>query len=167
MQAIEKTEKTTPTVVDFLLVESKSDLKAYGHLKELKALLGSLLGLTISSKSWSSFYFLILKFQAVSRSGFGTKVSRSYGRSTKTEHRLLTILYRSAPRDSAERSASFNAHIVEAMNKISEAASDPKVKYRFSKTRNFVYSSRLEGLDLERAAKNTSLEALLEKHREH
>jgi len=160
-------EKTKPTVVDFLLVESKSDLMAYGHLKELRQLLSSLLGLTISSRSWSSFYVLILKFQAVSRSAASERRRESSMHAAKPELRLLRILHRTAPRYSVERTAAFNAHVLEAMNRVSEAASDPKVKYRFSKTRNFVYSSRLEGLDVRPTAKNISLEALLEKHREH
>lgn len=161
-----KTTKHDPSIVDFLLVESQSDLKAYGHFRELKDALSGLLGVSIGSRSWSSFYFLILRVQAISRS---TVSGATSGRPTSHvffECKLYSVLYRSSVKDDCVRSASFNEHFVQAVDRISEAAADPKVRYRFSRTRNFVYSSKLEGISIAAPKGKSTLAALLKKHRE-
>lgn len=163
-----KTTTHDPSIVDFLLVESQSDLKAYGHFRELKDALSALLGVSIGSKSWSSFYFLILRVQAISRSTVSCAMN---GRSTSHvifKCKLYSTLYRGSVKDDCVRSASFNEHFVQAVDRISEAAADPKVRYRFSKTRNFIYSSKLEGISITAPkGKSTTLAKLLKKHREH
>lgn len=162
---IVKTSRPDPSIVDLLLLESQSDLKAYGHFRDLKHALSGLLGVSIGSKSWSSLYFLILKVQAISRS---TISGGTNGRPTSLvvfECKLYSILYRGSVKDDCVRSASFNEHFVRAVDRISEAAADPKVRYRFSKTRNFVYSSKLEGISVAATRGKSSLEALLKKHR--
>jgi len=134
----------------------------------LKDALSALLGVSIGSKSWSSFYFLILRVQAISRSTVSCAMN---GRPTSHvifKCKLYSTLYRGSVKDDCVRSASFNEHFVQAVDRISEAAADPKVRYRFSKTRNFIYSSKLEGISITAPkGKSTTLAKLLKKHREH
>lgn len=152
-----------PLIIDMLSVTKPADLQTLGPFSELKLVLHSQLGMNVGARSWRSLYAMIRRIQAVTRREGRDGPGGNSALSEVGRRRLSLALQRGAAGKKA-RSVD-TAALSRAISAIGQAAADPTIRYRMRRSRNFIQSSRLEGIDIQMPARSTSLDEILRKHR--
>lgn len=154
---------TTLTAGDILSVGGPTDLRALGSFTTLKASMNALLGVRLATRSWDSLFQLISDIQtvALTEPTLRTGVSQPLSEAAKT--RLSDVLLSA----SAIAQPSYEQQVVlsHAIAKLAAAARDPVVRFNATRSRNFHHSSRLEGIDMQKARPADSLQVVLNRHR--
>lgn len=153
----------TPSIVDILSVTTPADLRTLGGFTELKRVLNMQLGLSMGARSWTSLYAVIRRIQAVARRSAPAHPNASTRLPETSQRRLSTVLLRAMTTRPAAHAQ--DAALSNAIARLREAAADPAVRYRMNRSRNFMHSSRLEGIAVAASPKTASLDAVLAKYR--
>lgn len=152
-----------PSIIDILSVTNPTDLQSLGPFTELKLALNALLGLSVGARSWRSLYAMIRRIQAVTRRE-GRVGPAGHGALSEVGRRRLSLALQRGSAGKKARPVD-TAALSKAIAAIGQAAADPTIRYRMKRSRNFIQSSRLEGIDVQMPAGSTSLDEILRKHR--
>ncbi|MBT2768372.1 hypothetical protein J7J08_12050 [Stenotrophomonas sp. ISL-67] len=157
------TASPSPTVADFLSVDTPSELRMLGHFNVLKASLSAALGLTVATRSWDALYALVSDIQTTIKSDPSIRSTAPYPASEAVRSKLSTVLMSATSVKGPL--VNYDAALAHAVIQLVAAARDPAARFQASRTRNFQHSSRLEGIDMRKAKPAESLQTVLNRYR--
>ncbi|AZD33804.1 hypothetical protein C4K22_1042 [Pseudomonas chlororaphis subsp. aurantiaca] len=139
-----------------------SDLKTLGRFLEIKRFIEAQLHLKLGANGWGS---LLLKLKALNALGGASDECESYFCDARP---YQTVRAEVSKKIGFKITAKNQAELKAALHKLSTCSArlefDPHKRFEKKKLKNFINSSRLEGIEIPISDEKASLEKLLAKH---